>query len=227
VMLCFLASANAAIVSVTVDFGTGGTSGFVPATSGSASLSSTFSGVVTLTATPSAGTVIYTAATPTLGIGVDASGTAADDLDTQIDGTEVLTLTFSGAQASSVIITNVILTHVQGGGGASGDGAAIASPIPETTWMNSNNLSLIQPLTGDTYTAGTLTYDTGTVSWANTVFTFATSDGSGGNDDYYLRSITFQYEDGVVPIPEPTTYALFGAGLIGLAAMRRFRARRG
>lgn len=53
-------------------------------------------------------------------------------------------------------------------------------------------------------------------------FTAANNPTSSNNSDYALKSVEFLPKN-VEPIPEPSTYLLFGLGLLGLGVMRRKR----
>jgi hypothetical protein len=201
---------NAALVTIT--FGDNGTAGFTLAANGNVASfpASTFpsGGLLTLTVIPGGGSnpTIHsggTSASNTPGIGVN---------ENELNGSESLTLTFSG----QVTLVSFLITNSQSGGGASGDGGTVTSNGLTPAIYSGN---FYGAPAGGSYNAVTEQF-TYTISGGNlgSVFTFTAND---GNDDYYLRSITFNTT--LPRSPEPSTLLMLGGGLAAVAYRMRKR----
>lgn len=105
---------------------------------------------------------------------------------------------------------------------------ANAEPATTLTWTGFGDVDNISPMTADN--AGWFTfynfpfgYEAGFYKKiTNLKFEAIPQLGGTNNDsDYAVKSLLFTAEN--VEVPEPTTYALMGLGLLGLAMMRRRR----
>ena len=198
-LLCPVA-AQAGLVTVT--FGTGGTTGFTSGGGGPVLVS----GPLTLTLTAGCTPPSTNCSSPALtasssGYGVNSVST---DPDPGMDGngsTDLMTFTFS----SPVTLTQILLNEWD-----SGDGGILQNLTTATTLLDTAAFS-----------SATLDLTTNNVGSS---FRLTIKD---GNDDYWVRSLTF--EDGTIPpeeIPEPSTCVLIGAGLAALGLFRRRRRQR-
>ena len=147
------------------------------------------------------------------GMGSIGSTQTADGLVEQVagNGTEFISFTFS----MPVTIRGMILGSISSDGG--GDGAQFLRILPSAqTVFDDGNLT--DPGFG-TYNA---VAQTSTISGLSSLGTQWQIRGTDGNDDFYIRALTFEYDDAASAIPEPSTFGLLGLG-IGLWFVARRR----
>lgn len=176
---------------VTITFGTGGTSGF----EAPGTVHSTGAVVV-----PNTGGLLTLTVTAGPGAGdlIFASASGYGVNGNNLNGAnEGETLTF--ATSSPVTLTNITLLGWESTGG--GDGGVVRNLTAATVLLNL-----------ETFASASLNFTTGN---AGSSFRIGTKD---GNDEYFVRSIAF---DSPLVTPEPATYLLMGAGLAGLALLRK------
>lgn len=199
-LLVSASTANAA----TAFFGTGTTSGFASGGTNSVTANN-LAGILGLSLTVTAGTT--TGCFPTcvitstaLGYGVNnSSGGSVADSSLTIDGSGLLdTLTLTFNQV-------VTLTGITFGEWDNNDDAGIYNGGTLVTTYSAN--------------AGTATLNT-----TGTTFQLRAT---GSNDDFRLQSIEFTANTLSTATPEPATFAMVGAALVGLGLFTRRRTNRG
>ena len=161
---------------------------------------------VTLTAL-AAGSPSIVVMNPT-GSGVDNGVGGGPDGEDDLEGgagAETLVITPSGTGPFTLV--SATFTNTETGGG--GDDAAI--------FLDQLAADDFDIAIGDA--SGTSTYN----APANTTFTtFVAFENTDGNDDFLVSQLVLDIDTAAVP--EPTTWTLFGAGIVGLALLRRKRA---
>ena len=138
------------------------------------------------------------------GIGVGLS--EASGQNDNIDGTDILTLTFNQSVELTGIATLFDPAH-----GTFDNG----NPLTGSFLLNGHEVSF---LAANTELLGALSFTTGTT------FTFAV-DGT-LNPSFYVSGLTFLPGASVTPTPLPGAVGLFASGLVGLIGLGRRRSRK-
>ncbi|MCW5963614.1 MAG: PEP-CTERM sorting domain-containing protein [Bryobacterales bacterium] len=95
-------------------------------------------------------------------------------------------------------------------------------PLNTLTWTGFGTVTNISPMTENN--AGWFSFSAfplGQAKVKSLEFTAISQTEVGNDSDYSVKSLLFTSEN--VEVPEPTTYALMGLGLLGLAMLRRRR----
>jgi hypothetical protein len=136
------------------------------------------------------------------GLGVGTGETTGTDTNDNIDGSNLLTLTFNTRVTLTGIATLFDSAHGDFGGGNPLTGSfllGVDGGAAVSTSFASANLALLS-LTG-------------------TVFTFA--ENGTGNPTFYVSGVSFNSGQSLTPTPLPGALAMFGGGLLGLGALLR------